>query len=171
VWRPRAGSAKRVGPVPKYNWGLMKILIGADHAGFPLKQQLVEQLQAVGHEVVDKGAYEFDGADDYPDFSLAVARGVAKNEGDRGIIVCGSGVGASIAANKVKGARASLCSDTYSAAQGVEHDAMNILCLGGRVIGPTLAEKVVEAFLGATYSSEERHNRRLRKVTDAEAEF
>jgi ribose 5-phosphate isomerase B len=149
----------------------MKILIGADHAGFPLKQQIVEQLKKAGHEVVDHGAHEYNALDDYPDFSLAVARGIANNEGDRGIIVCGSGVGASIAANKVNGARASLCGDTYSASQGVEHDAMNILCLGGRVIGPTTAEKIVEAFLGAEYSPEERHNRRLGKVRDAEAEF
>lgn len=149
----------------------MKILIGADHAGFPLKQQIVEQLKKAGHEVVDHGAHEYDALDDYPDFSLAVARGIANNEGDRGIIVCGSGVGASIAANKVKGARASLCGDVYTAAQGVEHDAMNVLCLGGRVIGPTTAEKIVEAFLGATYSPEERHDRRLNKVRDAESEF
>jgi len=157
--------------LPKYNWMLMKILIGADHAGFPLKQQLVEQLQASGHQVEDLGAAEFDANDDYPDFALAVAHGVADGQGERGIIVCGSGVGATIAANKVKGARASVCHDTYSAYQGVEHDAMNILCLGARVIGQTLAEKVVEAFLDATFSPEERHSRRLGKIQHAEENF
>jgi ribose 5-phosphate isomerase B len=149
----------------------MKILIGGDHAGFPLKQHLLEFLTARGYEVQDVGAYEVDAADDYPDFSLAVAEGVAAGRAERGIIACGSGVGASIAANKVKGARAALCHDTYTAAQGVEHDAMNVLCLGGRVIGVTTAEKVVEAFLGATFSAEERHKRRLGKILDAERRF
>ena len=149
----------------------MKILIGGDHAGFPLKEHLVQCLKNAGYEVQDIGAFEEDPADDYPDFALAVAQGVAGGRADRGIVACGSGVGASIAANKVKGARASLCHDTYTASQGVEHDAMNILCIGARVIGITTAEKVVEAFLKANYSGEERHNRRLAKVTAAEQRF
>jgi len=149
----------------------MKILIGGDHAGFPLKEHLIQFLKAAGYEIEDIGAFEEDPADDYPDFALAVAEGVAGGRADRGIIACGSGVGASIAANKVKGARACLCHDTYTAAQGVEHDAMNVLCIGGRVIGITTAEKVVEAFLTANYSGEERHNRLLAKVTAAEQRF
>ena len=156
---------------PKYNRGLMKILIGGDHAGFPLKEHLVKCLKAAGHEIEDIGAFDEDPADDYPDFALAVAEGVAAGKADRGIVACGSGVGASIAANKVKGARAALCHDTYTAAQGVEHDAMNVLCIGGRVVGITTAEKVVEAFLSVNYSGEERHNRRLSKITAAEERF
>ena len=155
-------------PEPKYNRGLMKILIGGDHAGFPLKEHLIRFLKAAGYEIEDIGAFQVDPEDDYPDFSLAVAEGVAGGRADRGIIACGSGVGASIAANKAKGARAALCHDTYTAAQGVEHDAMNVLCLGGRVIGVTTAEKIVEAFLKANYSAEERHARRLAKITAAE---
>ncbi|MCB9386004.1 MAG: ribose-5-phosphate isomerase [Bryobacterales bacterium] len=149
----------------------MRILIGADHGGFALKQELAEHLYATGHEVVDVGAHEYDAKDDYPDFALAVARGVAAEEGERGVIVCGSGVGASVAANKVRGVRAVLSHDTYSAHQGVEHDAVNVLCLGGRIIGGALACEVVDAFLNAKYSGEERHERRLQKVLDAEARF
>ena len=149
----------------------MKILIGGDHAGLPLKQHLIPFLKAAGHEVEDIGAFENNPADDYPDFALAVAEGVAGGRADRGIVACGSGVGASIAANKVKGARACLCHDTYTASQGVEHDAMNVLCIGGRVIGVTTAERVVEAFLNAEYSGEERHARRLAKITAAEQRF
>lgn len=149
----------------------MKILIGGDHAGFDLKQHLIDYVKAGGHQVEDAGAFAVDPLDDYPDFALAVADGVASGRADRGIVVCGSGVGASIAANKVKGVRASMCHDTYSAGQGVEHDAMNVLCLGGRVIGVTTAEKVVESFLSAEYSGEERHNRRLAKITAAEQRF
>src|SRR5690606_18698922 len=108
-------------------------------------------------QVLDAGAAEYDASDDYPDFSLAVARGVAAGEAERGLIVCGSGVGAAIAANKVKGVRACLCHDTYSARQGVEHDAMNVLCLGGRIVGSALAMELVQAFLSAGFSGEERH--------------
>lgn len=149
----------------------MKVLIGGDHAGLPLKTHLIQRLQAAGHEIEDIGAFTEDPADDYPDFALAVAEGVAAGRAERGIVACGSGVGASIAANKVKGARAALCHDTYTASQGVEHDAMNVLCIGGRVIGVTTAERVVEAFLEAEYSGEERHNRRLAKITAAEERF
>lgn len=147
----------------------MRILIGADHGGFDLKQEIVRNLQDGGHQVLDAGAAEYDAADDYPDFSLAVARGVASGVAERGIIVCGSGVGAAIAANKVKGVRACLCHDTYSARQGVEHDAMNVLCLGGRIVGSALAMELVQAFLSAGYSGEERHQRRLDKVLAAES--
>jgi ribose 5-phosphate isomerase B len=146
----------------------MKVIIGADHGGFALKQQLSETVRRAGHEIVDVGAHGYDQADDYPDFSLAVARGVAGGEGERGIIVCGSGVGASVAANKVKGVRAGLCHDTYSARQGVEHDDMNVLCLGGRVVGDALAAELVQAFLGARFSGEERHARRLNKILAAD---
>jgi ribose 5-phosphate isomerase B len=146
----------------------MKVIIGADHGGFALKQELTETLQLAGHEVVDVGAHRYDQADDYPDFSLSVARAVAQGEGERGIIVCGSGVGASVAANKVTGVRAGLCHDTYSARQGVEHDDMNVLCLGGRVVGIALAADLIQAFLGARFSGEERHLRRLNKLLAAD---
>lgn len=148
---------------------LMRILLGADHGGFALKQELAQRLRSAGHDVVDLGAHEYDAKDDYPDFALAVARGVAEGRGERGLIVCGSGVGACVAANKVRGVRAALCHDTYSAHQGVEHDDLNVLCLGGRIIGGALAREVVEAFVNATFSGEERHRRRLQKVLDAEA--
>ncbi len=146
----------------------MKILIGADHGGFELKQALAAKLSAGGHKVVDLGAFDYDSADDYPDFALAVARGVAAGEGDRGIVVCGSGVGASVAANKVQGVRAAICHDTYSAHQGVEHDDLNVLCLGGRIIGQSLGEEIVASFVSAAYSGEERHQRRLQKVLDVD---
>lgn len=167
----KLGFRRPLRPLSQYNRGLMKILIGADHAGFPLKQHLLEFVRASGHTVEDVGAFELVSIDDYPDFSIAVAAGVASGRAERGIIVCGSGVGACIAANKVKGARAAICHDTYSAYQGVEHDAMNVLCLGGRVIGSALAEKIIESFLAANYSPEERHARRLRKVQAAEESF
>ena len=142
----------------------MRVAVGFDHGGFPLRQDVVNWLRAGGHEIVDLGAYELDPADDYPDFAIAAARAVAEGKADRGIIVCGSGVGASIAANKVHGARAGLCHDTYSAHQGVEHDAMNVLCLGARVVGPEVAGELVRSFLGASFSGGERHKRRLNKV-------
>lgn len=149
----------------------MRVLIGGDHAGFELKTEIAAKLRAAGHDVIDKGAHQYDAADDYPDFSLAVARGVASGEGDRGIIICGSGVGASVAANKVRGVRAAMCHDTYSARQGVEHDDLNVLCLGGRIIGSALAVELVDGFLDAKFSGEERHQRRLDKVLAAEAEM
>ena len=146
----------------------MKVAIGADHAGFPLKEELAEILRKAGHEVEDLGAHQYDSHDDYPDFALAVARTVAAGGARRGIVVCGSGVGASVAGNKVKGVRAALCHDTYSARQGVEHDDLNVLCLGGRIIGIELAKEIVKAYLEAEFSGEERHQRRLSKIIAAE---
>lgn len=134
-----------------------------------MKNQLGDLLRKDGHEVIDLGAHAYDAGDDYPDFALAVARGVANGDGERGVIVCGSGVGAAVAANKVRGVRAALCHDTYSARQGVEHDDLNVLCLGGRIVGSALAEELLRAFIGAQFSGEERHQRRLQKVLDAEA--
>ena len=140
------------------------IALAADHGGFSLKAEMVPWLQGQGYEVLDLGAHEIDPADDYPDFAEAVARLVASGEVERGILICGSGVSASIAANKVPGVRACLCHDTYSAHQGVEHDDMNVLCLGARVIGVELARELVMAFLGARFTGEDRHRRRLDKV-------
>ena len=141
----------------------MKIAIGGDHAGFPLKQHLVELIKKWGHEVNDLGAFNTEPSD-YPDFAKSVGTAVQKGEAERGLIVCGSGIGACVAANKLKGIRAALISDTYSARQGVDHDDVNVLCLGGRVVGPALAEEIVKAFLAARFSGEERHLRRLNKV-------
>ncbi len=141
----------------------MKIAIGADHAGFALKNVLADLLRGHGHAVTDLSP-TCDPHDDYPDSAAAVARAVAGGAAERGLIVCGSGVGASVAANKIKGARAGLCHDTYSAHQGVEHDDVNILCLGARIIGESLAREIVETFLRAHFSNEERHARRLRKT-------
>jgi len=129
-----------------------------------LKVEAVEWVREWGHDVWDAGAHQLDPGDDYPDFARGVAEAVAGGRADRGIIVCGSGVGASIVANKVRGVRAGLCHDTYSARQGVEHDDMNVLCLGARIIGPALAREVVAAFVEARFSGEERHTRRLAKV-------
>lgn len=142
----------------------MRVVIGADHAGFTLKEALKEYLSEQGHDIVDVGAHEYDGSDDYPDFSEAVGRAVVAGEAPRGILVCGSGVGACIAANKIKGVRACLCHDIYSATQGVEHDDMNVLCLGGLIIGEALARKLVDGFLSATFIGEGRFQRRLNKV-------
>lgn len=142
----------------------MRVVIGADHAGFALKERLKEYLGQQGHEVVDVGAHEYDGDDDYPDFSAAVGRAVVAGKAPRGILVCGSGVGACIAANKINGVRACLCHDIYSATQGVEHDDMNVLCLGGLIIGEALARKLVDGFLSATFFGEGRFRRRLDKV-------
>jgi ribose 5-phosphate isomerase B len=147
----------------------MKVAIGGDHAGFELKNEVAKLVGECGFEVLDVGAYQYDASDDYPDFALAVAEAVVGREADRGIVVCGSGVGASVAANKIVGARAALCHDTYSAHQGVEHDDMNVLCLGSRVIGVALAGEIVRAYLLAQFSGEERHQRRLNKVLAAES--
>lgn len=141
----------------------MRIALGADHAGFPLKQELARELRAQGHEVQDLGTASADPVD-YPDFAEAVGLAVVEGRAERGVVVCGSGVGASVAANKLPGVRAGLCHDTYSARQGVEHDDMNVLCLGARVIGSDLARELVRAFLNARFSGEERHVRRLKKV-------
>ena len=147
-----------------------RVALGADHGGFSLKTELLPWLQSQGYEVLDLGAHTLDPADDYPDFSVAVARAVASGKTQRGIIICGSGVGACIAANKVAGIRAGLCHDTYSARQGVEHDDMNVLCLGARVIGAELARELVTAFLSAQFSGAERHQRRLQKLLAIESE-
>ena len=141
----------------------LRVALGADHGGFSLKNELVTRLRET-FEVLDLGSRTFDRDDDYPDFALAVAQAVASGQAQRGILVCGSGVGACIAANKVRGARACLCHDTYSAHQGVEHDDMNILCLGARVVGTELAGELVDAFLKVNFSGETRHRRRLEKV-------
>ncbi|MCE9592433.1 MAG: ribose 5-phosphate isomerase B [Planctomycetes bacterium] len=147
----------------------MKIAVGCDHGGFPLKAPLVDLLKSMGHEIIDKGAYQNDPKDDYPDFALAVGKAVQSREAQRGLIICGSGVGACVAANKLKGVRAGLCHDTYSAAQGVEHDDVNVLCLGARIVGVALATEIVRAFANAKFSAEDRHARRLAKVNAIEA--
>ena len=149
----------------------MRIAIGADHGGYDLKGHLIETLRRQGHEVDDVGAHTLDPADDYPDFAKALAERVATRQAERGVMVCGSGVGASVAANKVKGVRASVCHDTYSAHQGVEHDDMNVLCLGARIVGDELAGEIVASFMSAAFSGEDRHRRRLRKVLALEAEW
>lgn len=148
----------------------MKIGIAADHAGYALKEELAKDLRAGGHEIVDFGAHAHDPNDDYPDFVAPLARAVAKNEVERGIALCGSSIGACIAANKVAGARAGPCSDNYSAHQGVEHDDMNMICLGGRIIGAALAWEMIQTFLGARFTGEERHKRRLKKIEALERE-
>ena len=148
----------------------MKLAIGADHAGLDLKTQLIPWLESNGHEVMDVGAHDLDPADDYPDFAVAVAHSVSEGVAQRGIMLCGSGVGASMATNKVKGIRACLCHDTFTARQGVEHNDMNILCLGGRVIGIETAKEVVTAFLGASFTPEVRFQRRIEKVGAIEAQ-
>ncbi len=148
----------------------MKIAIGADHAGFELKQVVSQELDKLGHEVIDLGAHTFDPLDDYPDFAINVARCVSNREVDRGVVVCGSGIGACIAANKVKGARAAMAFETYTAHQGVEHDDVNILVLGGRVTGVEVAKEILKSFLAAEFSGEERHIRRLNKVLELEQE-
>jgi ribose 5-phosphate isomerase B len=141
----------------------MRIALAADHAGFPLKQHLLPVVKALGHEVSDLGTHS-DGAVDYPDFAEKIGLAVREGQVDRGILICGSGVGASVAANKIPGVRAGICHDGYSAHQGVEHDDVNVLVLGSRVIGPALADDLVKTFLGARYSHEARHERRLGKV-------
>ena len=148
----------------------MKIALGADHAGFALKERVKAYVLDLKHEVLDLGTGDTAPVD-YPKFAEAVALAVRDGTAERGILVCGSGVGASIAANKIPGVRAGLCHDHYSAHQGVEHDDMNVLVLGGRIIGEALALELVRAFLGATYTAEERHQRRLDKVKQLEHRF
>ncbi len=148
----------------------MKIAVGTDHGGFVLKQVIVDEVTKLGHVVFDCGALTYDAKDDYPDYARAVALVVQRGEAERGIVLCGSGVGASVAANKVRGVRAALCHDTYSAAQGVEHDALNVLCLGARIIGDELARSLVRAFVGAQFSTDPRFQRRLDKVIAIERE-
>lgn len=141
----------------------MKLVVGSDHAGFQLKNAMASMLTSLGHDVLDVGAYD-ERPSDYPDFAEAVGRAVLDGRAERGVLICGSGVGASVAANKLVGIRAGMCHDTYSAHQGVEHDNINVLVMGSRVVGVKLAEDLVKAFLGAQFTHEERHMRRLAKV-------
>jgi ribose 5-phosphate isomerase B len=149
---------------------LKRLVIGADHGGFDLKAELAARLKDVC-AVMDVGAHEYRPDDDYPDFAEAVATEVSSGRADRGIIICGSGVGACVAAGKLPGVRAAVCHDTYSAHQGVEHDDMNVICLGARVIGSELAFEIAVKFIGATPSGEERHRRRLAKVLAIEKKY
>ena len=141
----------------------MKVVIGSDHAGFELKNAMGVLLASLGHEVLDVGAYN-ENPSDYPDFAESVGKAVLDGRAERGVLICGSGVGASVAANKVRGIRAGMCTDTYSAHQGVEHDNINVLVLGSRITGEKLAEELVRAYMGAKFTNEERHVRRLAKV-------
>ena len=142
----------------------MRIGVAGDHAGFEVKNAVVGWLKESAHDVADLGPSVYDPDDDYPDYTFKLAEAVASGDVERGILVCGSGVGASVAANKVPGVRAAICHDGYSAHQGVEHDDLNVLCLGGRVVGPALAQELVAAFVGASFSGDARHVRRLNKV-------
>ena len=146
----------------------MNIAIGTDHGGFPLKQTVIDELKKQGHVVVDCGARSLDPADDYPDFARAVGAAIQRGDAERGIVICGSGVGASVAATKMRGIRAAVCHDTYSAHQGVEHDNMNVLAIGARIVGDELAKELVRAFVSAEFSGEERHVRRVNKVMEIE---
>jgi len=147
----------------------LRVAIGADHGGFELKQELIRRL-GQNVDIVDVGAHAYDAHDDYPDYVVLVGRSVARGEVDRGILICGSGVGACVAANKMAGVRASVCHDTYSAHQGVEHDDLNVLCLGARVVGVEVATELAVAFLMARFTGEERHLRRLEKVKELEVQ-
>ena len=148
----------------------MRVGLATDHGGFALKEEMLAQLRGAGHDVVDFGAHALDTGDDYPDFVVPLARAVAAGQVERGVAICGSGVGASVCANKVPGARAALIHDHFSARQGVEDDHLNIVCMGGRTVGPAVAWDLVEAFLAAEFSQAERHLRRLSKVASLEAE-
>ena len=140
----------------------MKIAVGCDHGGFPLKDVVIESVKAAGHEVIDVGTFSEDPVD-FPDFTKKVGEKIQSGEAERGILICGSGIGAAIAANKMKGIYASICHDTYSAAQGVQHDAMNVLCMGGRIIGPELVKVLVPAFLNARYLGNDKGGERFAK--------
>lgn len=147
----------------------MKIAVAADHAGVPLNEEIIAELRRLGHEVADLGTHDANNSDDYPDHAADLAREILEGRCERGVLICGSGVGASVAANKLKGIRAGLAHDTYSAHQGVEHDNMNVLCLGSRVVGVALAGDLVRAFVAAQFTGEERHRRRLDKVAKLES--
>lgn len=149
----------------------MKLAIAADHAGYPLKQIIVSDLQKLGHEVEDLGTHNPDPLDDYPDFAILACEALTRGACERAIVVCGSGVGVTVAANKFPGVRAGLCHDSYSAHQGVEHDDMNVLCLGARIVGQEVARECVRNFVGAKFTGEERHVRRLAKVHEVEKRF
>ena len=146
----------------------MKIAVAADHAGVPLNERVIAELRRLGHDVTDLGTHDAAKPDDYPDYAAAVAREIIEGRCERGVLICGSGVGASVAANKIHGIRAGLAHDTYSAHQGVEHDDMNVVCFGARIIGPALALDLVRAFVGAQFTGEERHLRRLAKIAQLE---
>ena len=146
----------------------MIVAVAADHGGFPLKAKVIEVVRAAGHEPLDLGAFSAEPSD-YPDFAQAIGEAIQQQKAQRGILLCGSGVGACVAVNKMTGLRGAICHDTYSAHQGVEHDDMNVLCLGARIIGPELIPELVKAFLGAQFSGEARHLRRLGKVNAIEA--
>ncbi len=148
----------------------MRVTIGSDHAGFELKVTLTNHLRNAGHEVLDVGTHDMDPVD-YPDYAEAVATEILEGRAECGMLICGSGVGACVAANKIPGIRAGLCHDAYSARQGVEHDDMNMLVLGGRVVGPALAELLAETFLAASFNAEERHRRRLSKIEGIESRY
>ena len=148
----------------------MKIAIAADQGGFPLKADIVELLTQAGHEPIDLGAHEYIAGDGYPDYAVLVGRIVQSGQAKRGIVICGSGVGACIAANKMKGIRAGVCHDRYSAHQGVEHDDMNVLCCGARIIGVDVAREIALAFVGASFNTGDRYRRRLNKVLQIERE-
>lgn len=148
----------------------MKIAVAADHAGLDLKNHARDFLKNLGHEVLDLGAHKTEPGDDYPDFAEALGKAVAAKQVERGVLICGSGVGASIAANKIRGVRAAICHDSYSAHQGVEHDDMNVLVLGSRIIGQALADDLIQTFVQAKFTSEARHIRRLDKVKRIEME-
>ena len=145
-----------------------RIAIGADHAGFPLNERVIVELRAAGHEIIDLGTHDGSQSDDYPDYAKKVGEAVQQGVADIGILICGSGVGAAVAANKLRGIRAALCSDTYSARQSREHDDCNVLCVGARVVGVELALELVRTFVAARFSGEERHQRRLRKIAEME---
>ncbi len=149
----------------------MRIAVAADHAGYPLKQTIVDDLRAAGHEVTDLGTDDPTLPDDYPDFARLVCEAIRGGQAQRAIVVCGSGVGVTVAANKFPGIRACVCHDHYSAHQGVEHDDMNVLCLGSRIVGAEVAREIVQAFAAAQFTGEERHARRLAKVQRIEAQF
>ncbi len=146
----------------------MKIAIGADHGGYPLNELVIQELRAAGHELIDFGTHDGSQPDDYPDYALSVGQAIQNGQAEIGILICGSGVGASVAANKLRGIRAGLCGDTYSAHQSREHDDCNVLCLGARVTGPELAREIVRAYVGARFTGEDRHRRRLAKVARME---
>jgi ribose 5-phosphate isomerase B len=148
----------------------MRVVIGGDHAGFQLKQIISESLRSAGHTVIDVGT-DSDEPVDYPDYAEALGKVIVEGKADRGVLICGSGVGASVAANKIPGIRAGLCHDSYSAHQGVEHDEMNVLVLGARVIGSALAQELVDCFLAAQFNQEERHQRRLQKIKALEQRY
>jgi ribose 5-phosphate isomerase B len=145
-----------------------RIAIGADHAGFPLNERVIAELQAAGHEIVDFGTHDGSQVDDYPDYARQVGQAIQQGAVEIGILICGSGVGAAVAANKLRGIRAAMCGDTYSAHQSREHDDCNVLCLGARVVGVELALELVRTFVAARFSGEERHLRRLRKIAEME---